>query len=83
MSQRGNGLRTIGAVAIAAAMLATSGLAQAKTVKHHGKLYNQSTTNSSNSNIPGNSGSKPTDRGNMNKADTRGSSPNPGQPNSQ
>jgi hypothetical protein len=83
MPQRGNSLRVLGAIAIAGAMLATPGLALAKTYKHHRKLYNQSTINSGNPGIPGNKAEKPMDRGNMNKSITRGSTPNPGQPQSQ
>ena len=83
MPPRGNNLRVLGAIAIAGAILTTPGLAQAKTYKHHRKLYNQSTINSGNPGIPGNKAEKPTDRGNMNKSITRGSTPNPGQPQSQ
>lgn len=82
MPQRGNSLRVVGAIAIAGAMLATPSLAQAKTYKHR-KLYNQSTINSGNPGIPGNKAEKPMDRGNMNKSITRGSTPNPGQSQSQ
>jgi hypothetical protein len=69
MLERSTRFQRIGVITIVAVILGTANLAQATVYLKHRHGWN-----GGNVNIPGNTKSMPTDRGNMNKAITRGSS---------